>query len=136
MVITSSVAAILSPSPSGAKHSGPPYTFTESDWNDHSTNVVEKEGNDASGADKYRASKTLAEKSAWELLEKEKPGWDLTTVNPPFVFGPIIHQVDLPEKINTSVATFWAYCTGKKTDEDLTASVGNWIDVRHAPAGD
>ncbi len=100
MVITSSVAAVMSPSPSGPNHSaGPPYTFTESDWNEHSHAVVEKEGNSAPGGDKYRASKTLAERSAWDLMEKEKPKWDLATINPPLVFGPIIHQVESPEKI-------------------------------------
>lgn len=115
MVITSSVAAIISPSPSGTHHSsGPPYTFTEIDWNEYSPQIVEKDGNKAPGGDKYRASKTLAEKAAWKILQDEKPNWDFATINPPLVFGPIIHQVESPEKINTSIANFWAYCTGKK----------------------
>lgn len=36
---------------------------------------------------------TLAERAAWEFVEKEKPQWDLVTLCPPFVLGPILHQV-------------------------------------------
>jgi nucleoside-diphosphate-sugar epimerase len=38
----------------------------------------------------YRASKTFAEKAAWDFLEKEKPNFTIATVNPPLVFGPIV----------------------------------------------
>lgn len=131
MVITSSVAAIISPEPTGPRHAGgAPYTFTEEDWNEYSPKVVEEQGKDAPGGDKYRASKTLAERAAWEFLEQNKPSWDIATINPPLVFGPIMHQVASPDKINTSVANFYAYLQGKKTDDDLGATAGNWIDVR------
>lgn len=33
---------------------------------------------------------------------------------------------------STSVANFWAYIEGKKTDDDLKESGGNWVDVRHS----
>jgi nucleoside-diphosphate-sugar epimerase len=38
----------------------------------------------------YRASKTFAEKAAWDFLEKEKPNFSIATINPPMVFGPIV----------------------------------------------
>lgn len=58
MVITSSVAAVRSEHPSGPRHQGgPPYTFTEEDWNEDSVATVEKEGTAAPGQEKYRASK-------------------------------------------------------------------------------
>lgn len=38
----------------------------------------------------YRASKTFAEKAAWDFVEKEKPNFALATINPPMVFGPIV----------------------------------------------
>lgn len=130
VVITSSVAAIIVPEPTGPRHAGgAPYTFTEEDWNDYSPGVIEKEGADAPGGDKYRASKTLAEKAAWAFVEKNKPSWDFVTINPPLVLGPIIHQVSSPESINTSVANFWAFADGKKTEKDL-GQIGNWVDVR------
>ncbi|KAI5449717.1 hypothetical protein NCC49_004082 [Naganishia albida] len=131
LIITSSVAAVVDPNPRGEQHaSGPPYTMDERDWNEYSPKVIEEKGTDAPGSDKYRASKTLAEKAAWKFMEDNKPSWDFATINPPLVFGPIIHQVESPDKLNTSVANFWAYIEGKKTDDDLKESGGNWVDVR------
>lgn len=131
LVITSSVAAVVSPNPSGEKHAGgPPYTMDEDDWNEYSPKVVEEKGVDAPGSDKYRASKTLAERAAWKFMEDNHPSWDFATINPPLVFGPVIHQVESADKLNTSVANFWAYIEGKKTDDDLKESGGNWVDVR------
>jgi len=46
------------------------------------------------------------------------------------VLGPVIHQVSSPESINTSVANFWGFIEGKKTDDDLKEALGNWVDVR------
>lgn len=58
LVITSSVAAVIVPEPTGPRHqNGAPYTFTEEDWNEYSPGVIEREGHEAPGADKYRASK-------------------------------------------------------------------------------
>lgn len=49
---------MITPEPKGERHQGgAPYTFTEEDWNDYSPGVVEKQGKDAPGGDKYRASK-------------------------------------------------------------------------------
>ncbi|KAK4686185.1 hypothetical protein P7C73_g3948, partial [Tremellales sp. Uapishka_1] len=128
IVVTSSVAAIMMPK-TGA------FTFTEECWNTESPEVIEKEGDKASGPHMYRASKTLAERAAWNFCETNQPNWDLVVVNPPFAFGPIIHQVDKPEQLNTSVATFYAYTHGQKTEADLGGSPGNWADVRDIAYG-
>lgn len=40
------------------------------------------------------------------------------TQNPPFVIGPIIHQVNKPESLNTSIAAFYGFLTGKKSGDD------------------
>jgi len=131
IVVTSSVAAVMSPEPKGPRHQGgPPYTFTEEDWNDYSPGVCQEKGNDAPPPDMYRASKTLAEQAAWKFVKENKTSWDLATINPPLVLGPVIHQCDSTDKLNTSVAQFWAFIEGKKTEEDLKTSTGNWIDVR------
>ncbi|ORY26767.1 putative D-lactaldehyde dehydrogenase [Naematelia encephala] len=128
VVVTSSVAAIMQPGPG-------PYTLTEDFWNTESPQVLEKEGDAASGPHKYRGSKTLAERAAWEYVKESQPPWDLVVVNPPFAFGPIIHQVSKPEDINTSVATFYAFTHGGKTESDLGTSPGNWADVRDIAQG-
>ncbi|RSH88695.1 methylglyoxal reductase (NADPH-dependent) gre2 [Saitozyma podzolica] len=119
IVITSSVAAVIN---SDIK---PPHHFDEKDWNTISIPACEKLGRGATGVDKYRASKTLAEKAFWKWIEDNKPSFDGVTV-----LGPIIHQVDSPDSLNTSVANFYSWMTGKHKQEELPAQGGNWIDVR------
>lgn len=41
----------------------------------------------------YAASKALAERAAWDFVEKEKPSFDLSVINPVYNFGPFIHEV-------------------------------------------
>ena len=71
-----------------------PHTFTELDWNTDSTSALESKGDDISPGEAYKAGKTLAEKAAWQFVEDNKPKWDLVALNPPFILGPILHQVD------------------------------------------
>jgi nucleoside-diphosphate-sugar epimerase len=80
---------------------------------------LKEKGKDVSAPDAYRASKTLAERAAWDFIEKEKPQFDLVTVNPPFVLGPVIHQITKPDSLNTSVAAWYACLTGKKTADEV-----------------
>ncbi len=55
-------------------------TFTEQDWT-----VV-----DGPGVDAYGKSKTLAERAAWDFVEREGDGLELTTMLPVAVIGPVI----------------------------------------------
>ncbi|GAA5942535.1 SDR family oxidoreductase [Sporobolomyces koalae] len=123
VVITSSFAAIVNPH-------DPVYTFTEKDWNEYSTKQVEEKGKDVDPSQAYRASKTLAERAAWDFLKNEKPSFDIATVNPPLIFGPIIHQVDSPSKLNTSVNNFYQYLIGKKDADSAQTGFGSLVDVR------
>ncbi|KAG8220669.1 hypothetical protein J3R82DRAFT_2954 [Butyriboletus roseoflavus] len=117
VVITSSGAAVLREDPK-------PITFTESDWNNQCLEILKKyenEGrrNEAPNLAKYRASKTLAER----------------LLNPPFVFGPAIHEVTTPASLNTSAAIFYNYVAdGAKANaagNEFLANTGTcWIDVR------
>ena len=119
IVVTSSCAAVLTPSTE-------PRVFSEEDWNEASIAEVKEKGRAAGAPAKYRASKTLAERAAWEFYEKHKGevGWDLVVLNPPFVFGPVIHEVDKPENLNESVKLWWnAVVAGKLSNEEL-ATVG------------
>ncbi|QRV79239.1 D-lactaldehyde dehydrogenase [Ceratobasidium sp. AG-Ba] len=127
VVVTSSVAAIMNTSkPTGT-------IYTENDWNELSVREVEEKGKGAAGGDKYRASKTLAEKAAWAEVETQKPSWDLATINPPMVFGPILHQVDDPANLNTSVAMVYKIIHAKEGEtpkETLLQPNMNFVDVR------
>ena len=55
--------------------------FTESDWSD-ATNRADTSA--------YERSKTLAERAAWEWLEREGGGLELVTICPGAVLGPIL----------------------------------------------
>jgi len=67
VVITSSFASIVD----GKKGNLiPDHTYSEKDWNP----VTEEEAVQ-SPSNGYRASKTFAEKAAWDFVEKEKPNF-------------------------------------------------------------
>ncbi|ODN78724.1 hypothetical protein L202_04291 [Cryptococcus amylolentus CBS 6039] len=125
VVITSSVASIMC-----VDSVKSPYTYTEKDWNVDSAAHVEKNGRQSAGFHSYLASKTLAEQALWKFIEEKKPSWDAVAINPPYVLGEIIHQCDKPESLNTSVASFYEWASGKKTEDDLPAPSGNWVDVK------
>uniref|UniRef100_A0A0N5D0L4 Epimerase domain-containing protein n=1 Tax=Thelazia callipaeda TaxID=103827 RepID=A0A0N5D0L4_THECL len=77
VVITSSASSI------SEGHANASRTFSEADW----TNLNSKKTNN------YAKSKTLAEKAAWEFVDKEKVKFKLTVINPSFVLGPLLHNV-------------------------------------------
>ena len=81
VVITSSNAAINN------SNSGPKKNTVE-DWNTYSPAAVAKDPKNVPGIHAYCASKTLAERAAWDFVAEHKPSWDLATVNPVMVYGP------------------------------------------------
>jgi len=121
VVITSSFASILD----GSKGTRPGHTYSEKDWNP----ITEEEAlhNPAFG---YRASKTFAEKAAWEFVEKEKPNFTLSTMCPPLVFGPIVHYLNDLKAVNTSNQRIRNLITGQNKDEIPDTGTFIWVDVR------
>lgn len=75
VVMTSSIAAIADGHGPGGKKA-----FTESDWSNP----------DGPRISPYARSKTIAERSAWEFIGKEKPRFAFSTVNPGLVLGPVL----------------------------------------------
>ena len=101
-----------------------PTVLDESAWNEQAIADVKAKGRAASAVTKYRASKTLAERAAWEWYEERKKagglGWDLVVLNPPFVYGPILHECGKPEELNQSVRDWYHIVVeGKINDETL-----------------
>lgn len=92
-VITSSFAAILDP----GKGNNPGKAYSEDDWN-----PITWEGGLDNAINGYRASKKLAEKAAWEFVEREKPNFSIATINPPLVLGPPKPYISSLENLNTS----------------------------------
>ena len=107
-----------------------PNTRSEKDWNDHSPKQLQEKGQDVSPPDAYRASKTLAERSAWDFVKEHNPKWDLVTLCPPLVLGPVEHQIDSPSKLNTSVSQWYAWLSGQKDGSQAKGPQSNEVDVR------
>ncbi|RDX45050.1 NAD(P)-binding protein [Lentinus brumalis] len=132
VVILSSAAAIFSPprpEDAGTR------VLDERDWNEVSPKEVQEKGGKASGSDIYRTSKTLAERAAWKLYEdaKAKGGleWDLVTLNPPFVYGPVIHEVATLEGFGGTARMWYDHIVkGDLTGEALTRNGYSYVDVR------
>ncbi|KAI0700950.1 hypothetical protein BC835DRAFT_323400 [Cytidiella melzeri] len=102
VVFTSSSAAIKC-------LSSIPVTLSEDDWNDDSVKECDEKGDDAWSYDMYSASKTLAEKEGWEWYKQHKSSlaWDIVTLLPSFVFGPMKHEVKTIEQLNSSSQLFY-----------------------------
>ncbi|KAK8134387.1 NAD dependent epimerase/dehydratase [Apiospora sp. TS-2023a] len=122
VVITSSFASILSDA--GLKD--PKKVFSEADWN---PNTYE-DGLKDNKATSYRVSKTVAERAGWDFVKNEKPNFDLATICPPLVFGPVVHHLNSLQAINTSNARFVDVMQGKMRDEIAPSGVHFWVDVR------
>jgi nucleoside-diphosphate-sugar epimerase len=122
VVITGSFASILDED----KLDDPRHVFTEDSWNPITFDDIEK-----SRPTTYRLSKKYAEKAAWDFIASEKPGFDVVSVNPPNVFGPVVHHLATPESINTSNERVVALLQGAWKDAvPPTGPVQLWVDVR------
>lgn len=119
VVVTSSFAAIVDPKKPLS------YKYTESDW----CPVTEQEAFENPLA-AYRASKTFAEKAAWDFVQREKPGFQLTTCNPPLVLGPIVHYLNSLDSLNTSNERIRDMITGAAQAKCPPTGNYLWVDVR------
>ena len=121
MVITSSLASMLDLK----KGLWPGHTYTEQDWNPETY-----EG--AAAGDivtAYTASKSLAERAAWDFVEQKKPNFSITTIAPPLVWGPIAHKVTSMASLPTTPTYFYNLMNGSLTQPPQTAFWA-FIDVR------
>jgi dihydroflavonol-4-reductase len=73
VVLTSSVVSIID------GHDTQVAPFNESSW----TDVTQK------GVTAYSKSKTLAERAAWDFIDQEGNGLELSVINPVAIFGPV-----------------------------------------------
>jgi nucleoside-diphosphate-sugar epimerase len=74
LVVTSSFAAV------GYGHKDPNTLITEEEWTDPNDKSLSA----------YLKSKTLAEKAAWDFINKEGGDLELSVVNPVGIFGPLL----------------------------------------------
>lgn len=93
VIMTSSFAAV------GYGYKDLPTSFTEENWSILDSKVE---------VPAYHKSKTLAERAAWEFVEKEGNGLEIAVVNPTGIFGPV-----LGPDVATSVGLLKSMMEGK-----------------------
>jgi nucleoside-diphosphate-sugar epimerase len=98
----------------------------EKDWNPITWDEALKTDQHITG---YRASKTFAEKAAWDFLDEKKPHFDIITIQPPLVFGPYEHDVTL-ETLNESNSQIWRIISSGPDAIVPPTAVFRWVDVR------
>ncbi|RDW62282.1 NAD(P)-binding protein-19 [Coleophoma cylindrospora] len=126
IVITSSCAAVVDFT--ADPFASPQKVYTEDDWNPM---TVEK----ALGAENlnffYQVSKKYAEKSAWDFLEQEKPNFDLVTITPPMIYGPLHHSVKSVKELNQSNGRIYdLFINSSKTADVPPNGMHVYTDVR------
>lgn len=125
VVLTSSKVAIVMENELEEDTDGKVYDETY--WNTTSAKIVEKEGKNSSPSTVYAASKALAERAAWDFIEKEKPSFDLSVINPVYNFGPFIHEITKARGIGSSPGGFLRTLPAGDTSGKHS---GDWVDVR------
>lgn len=119
-ILTSSFAAVLNPS----RGFGPETTYTSEDWNP----LTYEEGKTGGPLIGYRVAKKLAETAAWDFIRDEKPQFDLVTICPPMVYGPIVHPVSKVKDLNESCSYIWGVAAGANPIPSTRNPA--WVDVR------
>ncbi|GKZ36423.1 hypothetical protein AbraIFM66950_007495 [Aspergillus brasiliensis] len=126
VVITSSFAAMWNPNkPAGSKYS-------ENDWNRVTWEEAINPAN-ATGQSGYRTSKALAEREAWRFMEREKPAFGLTVMNPSLIFGPVVKgSLGSLKEVNTSNQRIRDFVAGRFRERCPPTGSSFWVDVRDA----
>ena len=88
----------------------------------------------------YHASKTFAERTAWEMWKEAKGkgeiDWDLVAFCPPMIYGPPIQEVHLEQGVaglNTSIKRLVTSIQGQDPEfkpRVATPGLPAWVDVR------
>jgi len=113
IVVTSSFAANMDDSIAGT-----PYVVTEKDWSP----LTYEDALNGNPRAAYLGSKKLAEKAVYDFVAEKKPHFDVVTLNPPLILGPIEHHISKLTDLNESAMQFYEFINGKKVDF-------TWLDV-------
>ncbi|KAI0738709.1 hypothetical protein C8Q80DRAFT_1207016 [Daedaleopsis nitida] len=101
MVITSSFATFFDP---GQKDTYVDRVLTEEDWGETSRKDLLSGNHNPLYV--YFGTKILTEKAVWHFAG-EHPELDLTTINPPFVYGPfVLYLADSPAALGSNVLIY------------------------------
>lgn len=122
VVITSSFAAIIN----FAKNNDKSFTYNETQWNPDTWESCQ-----ANPVQAYCGSKKFAEEIAWKFLEENRDAvkFQISTVNPVYVFGPQNFDSDVKKTLNTSCELINSIIQNG-ADAAIPDLAGQYIDVR------
>lgn len=120
IVLTSSFGAVVDP----AHYDDPTVTYTGDKWNP----ITYEQAKEGTGGDAYNGAKKYAEQAAWAIIKDEAPHFDLVTLCPPLVFGPIVHPLSKLSELNDSTALVYKVVSGENPLPN--GRVTAWVDVR------
>ncbi|KAF7556165.1 hypothetical protein G7Z17_g1611 [Cylindrodendrum hubeiense] len=121
VVITSSFGSMMNVS----QGLWPGHTYSEADWNP----VTPEQALENPGFG-YSASKTFAERAAWDFIENEAPEFTLSTILPPLVFGPAVQSLKSLNDLNTSNQFILSFTAGAAKDAIPPTKNPIFVDVR------
>ncbi|KAJ5178796.1 NAD(P)-binding protein [Penicillium capsulatum] len=79
---------------------------------------------------KFAPTVKRGERAAWNFIEKEKPSFDLSVINPPLVLGPIAHKLASLIALNTSNERIRGMISGASKDSFPPTGNYGYFDVR------
>ncbi|ETN45702.1 uncharacterized protein HMPREF1541_09535 [Cyphellophora europaea CBS 101466] len=134
VVVTSSFAALFDLKQGSRKG----YTYTGADWNPTTYAEAADPNLDLTHwPEKYRpfvtycASKSLAEKAAWDFYRAAKPRWRLSTVLPASIGGPYLLPLPKGLKgISYNAGVIWNIARSKPEEKLQDLEFVHWVDVR------
>lgn len=124
VVLTSSFGVVLDM----ARDDSNPYTYTSEDWNP--ITYAEAANPAATPQDAYRGSKKFAEEAAWEFVKEKKPQFDLVTLCPSMIFGPLANPPSSVGDLNESNLILWKVASEGPAQPLPPCRFNFWIDVR------
>ena len=107
---------------------GFPRTYSSKDWNP--ITYSEAADSKALAQDAYRGSKKFAELEAWNFVKAKSPAFDVVTLCPSMIFGPVATPVESAKDLNESNSILWRMATGGLSQPLPPARFNFWIDVR------
>lgn len=65
-------------------------------------------------------------------MKEHQPTWSAVSLNPPFVYGPLLLPPSSPKDLNDSIEIIYTFCSSVKPREFLRPRMrfDDWIDVR------
>lgn len=132
VVVTSSFAAVIDL----MQDLRPGYTYSPVDWNPLTYEVAADSELDIQrwparyrNFVTYTASKTIAEKAAWDWYAQHKPDWALSFINPTYILGPYI--IPTPrDRLSYSCQVICNIALSAPHDSLPVIDYPNWVDVR------